>query len=169
MFDFMPHILYNIIDQNSGLDMPRHVIQFLPYIPLPRVPYVRGSIILKHIIVIWTMTCQTKLSLTSIYVWALILVKNCQSTHTFIGDAAPYHQTYSITTTWIQSRCSQFFVGSSPSKYTVVHSQFYLTFLTINHLLPEIIYSSVSIQFTPCQPFLDIVVANHDVCFTTHL
>jgi hypothetical protein len=27
----------------------------------------------------------------------------------------------------------------------------------------------VSIQFTPCQPFLDIVVANPDVCLTTHL
>ena len=98
-----------------------------------------------------------------------ITVNNCQSTHTFIGDAAQYHQAFSITTTWIQSRCSPFFVGSSPSKYTFVHSQFYLTFLTINHLLPEIIYSFVSIQFTPCQPFLDIVVPNHDVCLTTHL
>jgi hypothetical protein len=98
-----------------------------------------------------------------------ITINNCQSTHIFIGDAAPYHQTYSNTTTWIQSRCSPFLVGSSPSKYTVVHSQFYLTFLTINHLLPEITYSFVSIQFTPCQPFFDIVVANPDVCFTTHL
>jgi hypothetical protein len=73
MFDFMPHILYNIIDQDSGLDMPCHVIQFLPDTPLLRMPYVRGIIILKHIIVIWTMTWQTKLSLTSIYFWALIL------------------------------------------------------------------------------------------------
>jgi hypothetical protein len=88
-----------------------------------------------------------------------------KSVITSFGTSLPKWQ----STTWIQSRCSQFFVGSSPSKYTVVHSQFYLTFLTINHLLPEIIYSSVSIQFTPCQPFLDIVVANHDVCFTTHL
>jgi hypothetical protein len=167
MFDFMPHILYNIIYQDSGLDMPCHVIQFLPYTPLLRVPYVRGIIILKHIIVIWAMTCQTKLSL--IFVGINITVNNCQSTHTFIGDAAPYHQTYSITTTWIQSRCSPFLVGSSTSKYTVVHSQLYLTFLTINHLLPEIIYSFVSIQFTPCQPFLDIVVANPIVCLTTLL
>ena len=158
----MPHILYNIIDQDSGLDMPCHVIQFLPDTPLLRMPYVRGIIILKHIIVIWAMTCQTKLSL--IFVGINITVNNCQSTHTFIGDAAPYHQTYSITTTWIQSRCSPFLVGSSTSKYTVVHSQLYLTFLTINHFLSEIIYSFVSIQFTPCQPFLDIVVANPDAC-----
>jgi hypothetical protein len=27
----------------------------------------------------------------------------------------------------------------------------------------------VSIQFPPCQPFFDIVVANPDACFTTHL
>ena len=147
--------------------MPCHVIQFLPYTPLPRMSYVRGTIILKHIIVIWAMTCQTKLSL--IFVGINVTVNNCQKTHIFIGDAAPYHQTYSITTTWIQSRCSPFLFGSSPSKYRVVHSQFYLTFLTKNHLLPEIIYSFVSIQFTPCQPFLDIVVVNHDVCLTTHL
>ena len=105
----------------------------------------------------------------NIFVGINITINNCQSTHTFIGDTATYHQTCSITTTWIQSRCSPFLVGSSPSKYTVVHSQFYLTFLTINHLLPEITYSFVSIQFTPCQPFFDIVVANPDVCFTTHL
>ena len=100
------------------------------------------------------MTCQTKLSL--IFVGINITINNFQSTHTFIGDAAPYHQTYSITTTWIQSRCSPFLVGTSPSKYTVVHSQLYLTFLTINHLLPEIIYCFMSIQFTPCQPFLTL-------------
>jgi hypothetical protein len=105
----------------------------------------------------------------NIFLGINITVNNYQSTHTFIGDATPDHQTYSITTTWIQSRCSPFSVGSSPSKYTVVHSQLYLTFLTINHLLPEIIDSFVSIQFTPCQPFLDIVVANPDVCLTIHL
>jgi hypothetical protein len=85
----------------------------------------------------------------NIFVGINITINNCQSTHTFIGDTATYHQTCSITTTWIQSRCSPFLVGSSPSKYTVVHSQFYLTFLTINHLLPEIIYIFLSIQFTP--------------------
>ena len=94
----MPHILYNIIGQNSGLDMPCHVIQFLPYTPLLRVPYVRGIIILKHIIVIWAMTCQTKLSLISIYFVGInITINNYQSTHTFIDEAAQYHQTYSIT------------------------------------------------------------------------
>ena len=119
--------------------------------------------------VIWAMTCQTKLSLISIYFVGInITINNYQSTHTFIDEAAQYHQTYSITTTWIQSRCSPFFVGTSTCRYTVVHSQFYLTFITINHLLPEIIYCFVSIQFTPCQPFLDIVVANH-VCLTTHM
>ena len=105
----------------------------------------------------------------NIFLGINITVNNCQSTHTFIGEAAQYHQTYSITTTWIQSRWNPFLVGSSPSKYTVVYSQFYLTFLTKNHLLPEIMDSFVSIQITPCQPFLDIVVANHDVCLTTHL
>jgi hypothetical protein len=83
-----------------------------------------------------------------------ITVNNCQSTHTFICDAAPDHQTYTNTTTWIQTWWSSFFVGSSPNKYAVVHSQFYLAFITINHLLPEIIYSFVPISFTPYHPFL---------------
>ena len=85
----------------------------------------------------------------NIFLGINITVIKCQSTLTFIGGAAQYHQTCSITTTWIQSRCNPFLVGSSPSKYTVVHSQFYLTFLTINHVLPEIMYTFVSIQFTP--------------------
>ena len=105
----------------------------------------------------------------NIFLGINITANNCQSTHTFIGDATPYHQTYSITTTWIQSKCSPFLVGSSSSKNTVVHFQFYLTFLTKNHLLPEVIYRFVSIQFTPCQRFLDIAVTNPDVCLTTHL
>jgi hypothetical protein len=98
-----------------------------------------------------------------------ITVNNCQSTHTFIhvdlGDAAPVHQTYTKTTTWIQALWSPFFAGSSPDKYTIVHSQCYLTFITINRLLLEIIYSFVPIQFTPCQPFFDIIVVNSVYCF----
>ena len=142
MFNFMPHILYNIIDQDSGLDMPCHVIQFLPHTPLLHVPYVRGIIILKHIIVIWVMTCNNGsnkvITDLNTFVGINITVNNCQSIHTFIGDTAPYHQTYTNTKTWIQAWCNPFLVGSSPSRYIVVHYQFYLTFITINHLLPEI-------------------------------
>ena len=59
----------------------------------------------------------------NIFLGIHITVINCQSTHTFIGDAAPDHQTYTNTTTWIQSWWSSFFAGSSPNKYTVVHSK----------------------------------------------
>ena len=98
------------------------------------------------------ITGQTKLSMTSIYFWALnITVNNCQSTHTF-KDVAPDHQTYTNTTTWIQAWWSPFFASSLPNKYMVVHSQFYLTFITIYmyHLLPVIISNFVPIQ---CQQF----------------
>lgn len=43
-----------------------------------------------------------------------------------IGDAALDHQTYTNTTTWIQAWWGPFLSGSSPNKYAVVHSQFYL-------------------------------------------
>ena len=59
--------------------------------------------------------------------------------------------------TWIQAWWSPFFAWSSRNEYTVVHSQFYLTFITIYHLPPEIIYSFVPIQFTPCQPLLTLL------------
>ena len=38
-----------------------------------------------------------------------ITINNCQSTHTFIGDADPNHQTYTSTTTWIQAWWGPFF------------------------------------------------------------
>ena len=104
----------------------------------------------------------------SIFLGINITVINCQSTHTFIGDAAPDHQTCTNTATWIQAWWSSFFAGSSPNMYTVVHSQIYLTFITIYHLLPEIIYSCMPIQFTPCQPFSEIVVANSDAFCLQH-
>jgi hypothetical protein len=56
-----------------------------------------------------------------------------------MGYLDPDHQTYTTTTTWIQAWWSPFFPGLSPNKYTIVHSQFYLAFITINHHLPEII------------------------------
>ena len=108
---------------------------------------------LKHIIVIWEMTCNSwpnkVINNLNIFLGINITLNNRQSTHTFICDAAPDHQTYTHTTTWIQSWRSPFFAGSSPNKYVVVHSHFYLTFITINHLLSEIIYNFVPIQFTP--------------------
>ena len=137
-------------------------------LPLPEIGYLSeivirvpvmyvGIIILKHIIVIWKMTCSNGpnkvINDFKIFLGILITVNNCQSTHTFIGDAAPYHQTYTNTTTWIQAWWSPFFAGQ-PNKYTVVLSQFYLAFITTYHLLSEIIYSLVLVQFTPCQPFL---------------
>ena len=76
----------------------------------------------------------------NIFLGINITVISCQSTHTFIDDAAPDHQTYTNTTTWIQAWWSSFFAGSSPNKYMVVHSQFDLTFIIIyspssrNHL-----------------------------------
>ena len=92
----------------------------------------------------------------NIFVGINITINNCQSTHTFIGDAAPYHQTYSITTTWIQSRWNPFLVGSSPSKYTFVYSQFYLTFLIKNHLLPEIMDNLCPSKLHLDSPFLTL-------------
>ena len=96
------------------------------------------------------------LSMTSIYFWALKLSSTTVPA-TFIGDAALDHQIYTNTTTWIQPWWSPFLAESSPNKYVVVHSQFYPTFITMNQLLPEIIYSCVSIQFTPCLPFYYIM------------
>jgi hypothetical protein len=122
-----------------------------------------GIIILKHIIVIWEMTCNNE-SMTSIYFWALQLSSTIVPAP-FIGDAALDHQIYTNTTTWIQPWWSPFFAESSPNKYVVVHSQFYLTFITMNQLLPEITYSFVSIQFTPCQPFYDIMPLTNSDAF----
>jgi hypothetical protein len=92
-----------------------------------------------------------------------ITVNKC--THTFVGDAAQIIKLTRALRPGFKHDGVHSVPGSSANKYVVVHFQFYLIFITINHLLPEIIYCFVPFQFTPWPSFFDIVVANSDTFF----
>ena len=102
------------------------------YTPSLRVPYVRGIIILKHVNVIWEMTYNNEpnkfINDFNIVLGINITVNNCQSTHTFIGDAAPDHQTlhehYDLDSSMVESILRR--VVTIPN--STLHSSLYITF-----------------------------------------
>ena len=134
----MPHILYNIKISTLGWPFHAMLISFFHILLHYPCSMYGGIIILKQIIVIWEMTCNNGPNKV-----INITVNNCQSLWCS-PRSSNLHEHHDL---------DSFFAGSSLNEYTVVHSQFYLTFITIYHLLPEIIYSCVPIQFTRCRDF----------------
>jgi len=128
---------------------------------------------LKHIIVIWEMTCNNVpnkvINDFNIFLGINITLNNRQSTHTFIGDAAPDHQTYTHTTTWIQAWRSPFFAVSSPNKYVPCGCAFPILPYIHHYKSPSfrnhLQFCAYSI-YTMTAVF-DIVVTNSDALFTT--
>ena len=178
MFDFMPHILYNIKIRALGWlfhsmlitfshlsfntcalftailsswntyyhlgmtcnNLPNKVINdyniFFALILI--FSQFSGCWLILTVYILMSFDCKIVRS-SVILLLPLTTVNNCQSSYTFMGYLDPDHQIYTTTMTWIQAWWSPFFPGRSPNKYTIVHSLFYLAFITINHHLPEII------------------------------
>ena len=157
MFDFMPHIFYSI--KIRTLCWPFHAMQLsFFHIPLHYACPMYGTLSPWNTIVIWEMKCNNEsknvINDFNIFVGISITVNNCQSTHTFIGDAVPDHQIYTNTDWSI--------VGSILRR--IVAKKYEKTPSSRNHL-QLCVYSIYTMP-----PFFDIVVASEFWClFTTHL